>query len=147
MNIKLEELIELKACTRGLNRFKSLNLEVATLEQTLSVCTVSDVLWYLGKYQSNFSNIVVFAQWCLDAVANADANVIHAAKYAAEYARIATDAVNVTHAARYAAKAADAVTYAVAYVAFNAYDATEAAYTAADAVREKQKAKLLELFS
>jgi hypothetical protein len=33
MNIELKRLIELEACSPGLDRFQSLGLEVATLEQ------------------------------------------------------------------------------------------------------------------
>jgi hypothetical protein len=130
MNIKLEELIELKACSSGLNRFKSLNLEIATLEQTLSVCTVSDVLWYLGHDQSNLSNIVIFTQWCAKE-----------ARYAAE---AATNAARYAEHAEYATRyAADAAKYAAAKYAASA--ATQ--YDRYDAARTKQKAKLLELFS
>jgi hypothetical protein len=150
MNIKLEELIELKACSSGLNRFKSLNLEIATLEQTLSVCTVSDVLWYLGHDQSNLSNIVIFTQWCAKEARYA-AEAAKAAKYAAEAARAARyAAMAATNAARYAEHAeyatryaADAAKYAAAKYAASA--ATQ--YDRYDAARTKQKAKLLELFS
>jgi hypothetical protein len=136
MNIKLEELIRLKACFNGLNRFKSLNLDVATLEQTLSVCTVSDVLWYLGKDQSNLSNIVVFAQWCAE-----EANKYAAATYAAECASHAITAADAAAHAIIAAEDAADTAYAAAYAVSGATKA------AAEAVREEQKAKLLELFS
>jgi hypothetical protein len=143
MNIKLEELIKLEACSSGLNRFKSLNLEVATLEQTLSVCTVSDVLWYLGQDQSNFSNIVLFAKWCAEE-AKEYADATKAARFTAYAGYDAYAAANA------AANATDAI-YAAKFAIDAARSARSARYAAneaaAEAVREKQKAKLLELFS
>jgi hypothetical protein len=132
VKIKLEELIKLEACSSGLDRFKSLNLGVATLEQTLSVCTISDVLWYLGQDQSNLSNIVTFAKWCAKEAKTYDAEYAdEAARYADKCARYADEA------ARYAVNAASAASAAAEY----------ATYAAEYAARTKQKAKLLELFS
>jgi hypothetical protein len=161
MNIELIKLMELKACTSGITRFKSLHLGVATLEQTLSVCTVGDVLWYLGKDPSNLNNIVEFANWCAKAAAKAAAKVT-SAEAAAGYA---VDAVDAADAAKAAARAAGYAARAAGYAADAAKAAADAAKAAADAANAaagyaadaakaagydaaelKQKSKLLGLF-
>ena len=106
----------------------SVTAELFPLVECVKHCTISDVLWLIGKRKTEIQIAVKFARMCVNSVAHLryddDARYTADARY--DDARSARYAA---HAARYA------------YAAYAAYAAATAA-TAADVSNQQEKNKL-----
>ena len=129
MLITKEQLIDLEACSEGLNRFinqtGNTNLAVEVTSLVGGENTVSDLLWLAGKTLPK-EKIVKFACDC------ALLNIDHIKPYTDKF-EIICGFLKAPKQGAYAARAAARAAYAAAYAAYDAYAAAYAAYAAADA--------------